>query len=262
MMRFVVTTVLAISISNVGQVRAALLEPGDIALLGYGSSTDGSPRTDTVRFLALAAIPADLAIFFTDEEIPFGPFEGRLQYRSTQTLHPGTVVEIRFNSETNTGVATFGTVSESDPGFDLSTSGDGLIAYLGTSSAPTTYLAALNYSTVSLGDFSGTGLAFGLQAIDVSSLTPRRKAEYVGPRHFANADRARTTIHDTSHWVGGDATYAFHLPTGNDVFTFDTHSAYPVAEPCSVLLWVFLGMTRCGLLLWTAWKCPTDRKAT
>lgn len=246
-MRFILTTaVVTITICG-GQSRASVLAPGDIALIGYGSSTAGALRTDTVRFLALATLPADQAIFFTDEELPLGAFEGRLRYTPAHTLATGTVIEIRFDSAQNTGVATLGTITETDPGFDLSAQGDGLIAYQGTSSTPTTFLSALNYSSDPLGDLTGHGLAFGLNAIDVSSLSPRRKAEYRGPRQFANAPTARAAIYDIQHWVGGDDTFSFQVPTGRAVFTFGTPPWHPVPEPTSWLLWSLLGMTSCGM---------------
>ena len=246
-MRSIFATALVIITGNVGQTPAALLKPGDIAFLGYGSSTAGVLRTDTFRFLALAELPSNVAIFFTDEELPLGAFEGRLRYSTSNTIAAGAVIEIRFDSERNMGTATFGTVTETDPGFDLNASGDGLIAYLGTSAVPTTFLSALNYSPDSLGDLTGTGLTLGLNAVDALALTPRRKAEYQGPRKFANVASARAAIHDLQNWVGGDDAFSFQIPTGTDVFTLENASLSLVPEPSALIIWSLFGVASLGI---------------
>jgi hypothetical protein len=110
------------------------LRAGDIAIIAV--NTDA---TKTFTFVALADIPASTTISFTDNAWnattpAWRTGEGTIQWSHTEIVNAGTVITLTVNA--NPYSATIGTVT-TNTYFNLSTSGDQILAYQGTT-APTT----------------------------------------------------------------------------------------------------------------------------
>jgi hypothetical protein len=108
------------------------LTAGDIAILGL--NTDA---TKSMIFVALTDIPANTTISFTDNgwissSNSFRTGEGTIAWSHTALVSKGTCITITF---TTTPTASLGTVTKIGS-FDLSASGDQVLAYEGTT-APT-----------------------------------------------------------------------------------------------------------------------------
>lgn len=109
------------------------LTAGDIAIIGI--NTDA---TKTLTFVALADIPASTTISFTDNAWDattpaWRSGEGTIQWTNTSTTNAGTVITLTLDT---TYSATVGSVTTS-ASFNLSATGDQVLAYEGTT-APTT----------------------------------------------------------------------------------------------------------------------------
>lgn len=122
----------ALSVGVVAQHAAADLTAGDIAIIGFHSDP-----TKAFTFVTLTDVTEGEVIFFTDNgwksDNTFRANEGVITYTvEAGGLSAGTIVSVAGESGT----------------FNLSTSGDQILAYQGSASSPT-FLSALN--------FNGTG---------------------------------------------------------------------------------------------------------
>ncbi|MDP5169490.1 MAG: choice-of-anchor I family protein, partial [Bacteroidia bacterium] len=156
---------------------------GDIAFVGFNA--DGN---DGFAFVTFVDIPANTNIWFTDEEWDgvanaFASLtgEGDVVWSNSAVTLAGTVIDV--DGLSSTPVASLGTVAPgTNGGAGLSSTAEGIYAYLGAQRAPTTFLTAINNDVWggSAGSLTGTGLVAGATAIEFGNATD--VAAYVGPR--------------------------------------------------------------------------------
>ena len=219
---------LAVIVSILTPVSAALTATGDIAFTAY------DPTTENFAFVALVDINATESIFFDDEEwngTAFGSAtsEGNARWinDSGATIPAGTIITITDAGNNAGGTANIGSVSEVNGGFNLATV-DGVFAYIGTDRTPTAFLAGIGDadSTSGLTSLTGTGLTLGLNALDTDS---KEFIEYTGPRvGLGDLSNYRSSLTDLSNWTVTPA-----VATG----TFNTASfGAAVPEPSGLTL--------------------------
>ena len=141
--------------------KAQITGPGDIAFSGY--IADIVP--DQFSFVLLASAPAGTVIHFTDNGWLGAPTNA---FRAGETtvdwtspaggLPAGTEITIAALTATRSGGGAAGTVTGT--ALSLSTSGDQILAYIGTAAAPT-FLSGIhmNVYAVSIGDPTNTDAA-------------------------------------------------------------------------------------------------------
>jgi hypothetical protein len=139
---------------------------GDIAFIAFNADGD-----DEFAIVALANIPANTSIWFTDNEWDGDSFnninEGEVEWSHTSILPAGSIVVIQGNS--GTLVSDLGTISGS--GINLGASNETLYALLSQPLASTMvspgFLAGIsNDDSGSGGTLTGTGLTSGTNFID------------------------------------------------------------------------------------------------
>ncbi|MDD7884414.1 YDG domain-containing protein [Flavivirga sp. 57AJ16] len=155
--------------NNNGAIDAA----GDIAIIAYDDADD-----DGLAFVLLDDAPNGTNIRFTDEEWTGSAFdsttnEGDLLWSNNtgSTINAGKVVII--DNADGDGITTnLGTIIESDTGFTM-TSGDQIIAFTGTRTAPGTFLAFYgdenSVNSDETATLSGTGLTAGVNALLIAN---------------------------------------------------------------------------------------------
>ncbi|MDX1906305.1 MAG: choice-of-anchor I family protein [Bacteroidia bacterium] len=180
---------------------------GDIAFTGFNA--DG---TDGFAFVTFVDIPANTQIWFTDEEWTGTAFasttsEGDVVWSNTSLTPAGTVVYLSAVSTTtpaaSIGVAALGTNASPN----LTASGEGLYAYLGTQRVPTVFLSAIanNAWGGAPGQLTGTGLTSGTTAVSLALDVD--VAEYTGSRSNQTTFAAYSSlIHNTSNWITQDGS--------------------------------------------------------
>ena len=199
---------------------------GDIAFIAY--NVDGD---DDFAFVALADIPANTTVYFTDNEPDgvggFTTGEGFLQWDSgASVVAEGTVVVFTdTDSASNGGFgASVGTLSDVGAGsLNLAGGGDSLLAYLGTDEVtPTTFLAGFENASGASSTLVGTGLTAGSTFVSFSSGSPDG-GTYTGDRdtEMAFADYL-TLIGNTSNWTTNSSDGEALLPFDTTVFTLAT----------------------------------------
>jgi hypothetical protein len=170
--------------------------PGDIAFIAFNADGDKD-----FAIVALADIAENTTIYFTDDETTgsagisgLAGSEGVITWiTGSEIIKAGTVViftDIDSNTNPNFG-SSIGSITRSGS-FNLSSSKDGIIAFIGTdSSSPTTYLAAiqLGNDSTELGPFDGdgitltnTGLVVGTSIIVFDDSASPDGAVYIGDR--------------------------------------------------------------------------------
>ena len=193
------------------------LSAGDMAIIGVHSD---SPSGFSMVVLRDGGIAAGTEIFVTDNGIldncTLRPGEGILQYIAPSTLPQGTV--IRFDNSAE-DFDTF------DGGFNLSTAGDQVILYQGSTSQPEFIFAAQTNSSV-----WQTGADDSNQSAVPCGLTPGVNAVAVGagpddedefdnayfdpsPGFFCStAQTCLTAIADVANWTGSNPAVDSLIP--------------------------------------------------
>ena len=191
------------------QLSFAQLNPGDIAFIQYNA--DG---TDNFAFVCLVDIPANEVIKFTDnEENDLTGGEGTITWTAPAGgISCGTIITI-----TTTPTATIGMVTETND-VNFTGTGDGIIAYQGTTASPT-FIAALGNDGATAGVYSGskegnlpTGLTLGVNAQSIAEID---NAIYNGSTLNDTKANILTAIYDAANWTGNDA----NNQTFSSVFT-------------------------------------------
>lgn len=198
------------------------LTAGDIAIIAV--NTDA---TKNVVFVALTDIPASTDISFTDNAWDattpaWRTGEGTIVWSTSSLVTKGTVVTITLGSPYTVDV---GSVTN-NTGFNLSTSGDQVLAYEGTT-APTTNASSLwlfAYSTESFawGDTSNTSdYPTALSGAYVAMTTSTTD---VDNSYFANGSSSQTSVS-----VSGTKTVLLALFT--DSSKYYTNTTGPLTLP-------------------------------
>lgn len=167
----------------------AALSTGDIAFTGINA--DGN---DGFAFVALVDIPETETIYFRDDEwdgSAFGSGEGEFAWNApVGGISAGTVVTFVTDAG-GLSTTSLGTTSDSDGaggyGGDLgiSSGGETVFAFQGTSNTPATFLAAITTADDIEDTLAGTGLSLGTTAIVLGDDIDGN--QYTGPRDSETA---------------------------------------------------------------------------
>lgn len=185
----------------------AQVEPGDLALVGLYHDD-----ADAFAFVALAEIPQDAALKFTDNgwrrDGGFRANEQTMEWSATAAIPAGTVVTFTCESANAQASATpsHGTiVSGSLCG--LATAGDQILVYRGDDAAPVFVYALNNEGTSWQEDATSantsalpTGLTDGLTAVALPELD---NYAYTGPTSGSATDLL-ASISNPANWTGSD----------------------------------------------------------
>lgn len=194
------------------------LSAGDLAIIGI--NTD---NPDDFAFVLLKDIEAGTEIRFTDSGwLSTGSFrgnEGAVKFTAATSIAAGTVITYDGNDNfTADNDAIVGT-----GGFNLSTSGDQVLAFQGASDSPTFVYAAQTNSNQWQADATSSntsavpqGLTDGVNCVALGAGSGAGdeydNAKYNGSESFASPVLALAAISNNSNWVGDDANrYDFSL---------------------------------------------------
>ncbi len=175
------------------------LAAGDIAIIGVNCDDP-----DDFAFVPLVDLGTGTSINFSDNgwqsTNTFRTGEGTKTYTAPSAIPSGTIIVYTENSGNFT----------SSGSFALSTSGDQLIAYQGSSSSPTMIFAvnikgaAVWQTTASDANTSGLPLSL-TNGTNCVALTEKDNVMYNGSVNFGKAD-VLSAVCDNNNWVGDDAT--------------------------------------------------------
>lgn len=169
------------------------LSAGDIAIIAVNTDS-----TKAFTFVALADIPANTVISFTDNAWnattqAWRTGEGTIQWSHTANVTAGTVITLTVNSSPYS--ATIGTVT-TNTNFNLSASGDQILAYQGTT-APTTnddanWLFAFSTEKFAWGNNSNTSDV--PTALTGASVAMTASTTETDNAYFANGSTAQSSV--------------------------------------------------------------------
>ncbi len=161
------------------------LTTGDIAFIWFNADGDKD-----FGFVALADIPASSIIYFTDNE-PDGSGgvtsgEGILEWNSGESMiSAGSLViftDPDADVETNPSFSiSYGSIINRTGGFNLSSSGDALFAYV-VSESITTFLAGVANGSGQEGNFTNSNLTLGSTYVEFNTTASPDGGYYSGPR--------------------------------------------------------------------------------
>lgn len=230
--RIISSLFVSISLSN-----AFALSPGDLAFTSINADEDGW------AMVALAPIPANTTIYFTDNEwdgSAFNTGESYTQWVSGGSIIPAGTV-IRFSSvDTVTLASSVGSLTRASVSgsinWGLSSGEESIYAYQASSASavPTVFVAAIcntSFGTATAGVLTNTGLSIGSGAIQTAYSSGSDFAEYNGPR-------------------SGQATFAAYLPSVSNIanWTVDTsNGVYGTTVPNTSMFSIVTGPTSVDL---------------
>lgn len=199
---------------------------GDIAFIGFNA--DGN---DNLAFVTFTSIAAGEVIYFSDNEWNGNTWadlnESAWSWTATADIAAGTVITID-SIGTGTATSNLGDVvipiAGSGTNRGLSASGEMVYAYIGTATTPTAFLSAVSNDSATSGSLTGTGLTYGVNAIDLSTVDAGADiGAYVGPRG-GQADFAayRALINDAGNWATQDGSGDQSGDATNPDVPFDT----------------------------------------
>jgi len=212
---------------------------GDIAFVGF--NTDGDKD---FAIVALADIAANSTIYFTDDSTTgvgspsaLTGGEGTITWSSgSNIINAGTIVifsDLDNDSNPNFGV-NIGSITRSGS-FNISSSRDNIIAYIGTLGTPTTYIAAIQIGTASsgsyvIGPFDGDGitltnttLVIGTSLILADNSASPDGGVYNGSRSGqVSFSGYYSDIEDNSNWSTSTTDGESFLPFSQEAFTTNT----------------------------------------
>ena len=219
------------------------LSMGDIAFVGFNADGD-----DGFAIVALADIDAGEEIYFRDDEwdgAAFGTGEGEFLWTTT-ALAAGSIVTF-ITDAGGVSTASAGMTSAVMPfGGDIgiSSGGETIFAFQGTSNTPTTFLAAIGSDAAGIqDDIMGTGLTVGLNAIELVGGTVTDGpdvGEYTGPRSGESsfADYL-SSVNNPANWnivQGGSGDQS------GEILPFNTTSFSVIPEPTTTSLLIAFGL--------------------
>ncbi len=213
---FLKTMFLAVTMFTYGFSSYALTA-GDIAVIGVNADA-----TKTLTFVALADIPANTVVSFTDNgwdatTPAWRTGEGTIQWTNTDATPAGTVITLTLEG---TYSSTTGSVT-TNGSFNLSTSGDQVLAYEGTTS-PTTnedaaWLFAFSTESFAYADNSNSSdYPTALSGASVAMTTSTTETD--------NAYLTNTTVSGTKEEVLEIITNTDNYTKSNTILTVPTYS--------------------------------------
>lgn len=212
------------------QAQTTNLHTGDIAIIAF--QTDNN---DQFAFVALVNIAAATKIQFSekgwDGSLPIPAFAITTEGIHTWTapaegIARGTVIIIDFNSTGASPKANYGTVSSTSVA-KFSTSGDQLIAYQGTFTAPVFIYAISSHSWLTSGTPTSTqswlppGLVSGISAKDFPTETDNQYFKM--PLTNGSRENMLSAIGNTANWLRSNTRFT-SLPAWTFSFAKDYYS--------------------------------------
>ncbi|WCO01151.1 beta strand repeat-containing protein [Psychroserpens ponticola] len=204
------------------------LGAGDIAFTAFNA--DGG---DEFSFVALADIPANTTIWFTDNEWDGNSFnninEGEIEWSHTSTVTAGSVIIIE---DTSGGSPTVNIGSVSGGSVNLGASDEQLFALLSTPSASTMatpgFLAGIS-NDLTGSTLTGTGLTDGTDFLDFDD--DGDGYEYTGSRSSESAFADYLPlIMNTTNWQIETSNGNNILPISTTVFTLASGCTAPTTQ--------------------------------
>ena len=200
---------------------------GDIAFVAFNADGD-----DDFAVVALADIPANTTIYFSDNELNgSGGFvdlnEGIQEWNTGgSVILAGTVVTFS-NTVSSSRTASIGTLSVNTGSMNLSGAGDALFAYLGTSgSMPTTFLAGIQNEAGNFGNLTGSGLTEGSTFINFYTSGSPDGGIYNGINFGqTNFSDFLTALNNTSNWITATSNGEDILDSVTGIISMDNFSA-------------------------------------
>lgn len=210
---------------------------GDIAFVGF--NVDGD---DDFAIVALADIPANTTIYFTDNRLlspgVFNDAEGVLEWNTgSATIDAGSIViftdveAVGLSSSVGSLIA----VTDGFGSLGLSPGGDTVIAYLGdNASTPTTFLAGIMNEAGNEGDLTGSGLVPGSTFVEFFTSGNPDGGVYSGPRDTKTSfSEYLSLIGDPANWTIDDSDGETLLPFNTTAFTLAVAPIVGFDEPVS-----------------------------
>jgi uncharacterized protein YjiK len=239
---------------------AFALNSGDLAFTAINADEDGW------AMVALADIPANTTVYFTDNEWSGTAFNGGESYHKWVSggaaITPGTIIRFSAIDNATSLAASVGTLSREtvsgSTGYGLSATEDSVYAFQGTSAtAPGTFIAAIcttSFGTATTGFLTGTGLTVGTNAIQTGYAGGSEFAQYTSARNSQSTFAAYLPlVSDITKWTdSGDGTFAAVIP---DTTAF---TLLPPPGPTSVDLSKYVRVGRHDLPEPTRTTAPAD----
>jgi uncharacterized protein len=204
---------------------STILNPGDIAIIRINAD-----NPDSFSFVLLTDVTSGTEITFTDSGwLSSGGFrgsEGARKWTAASNLSAGTVINFSADLAPNFTVANDAVVGTS--GLALSTDGDQIIAFQGSSSSPTLLFAlsthgnAFSNATNAQSTALPTGLVLNQTALARGQGAPNAGGSggewdniaYVGPTSGTKAELL-ALIGNAANWQGTNNDSGFMPPAGN-----------------------------------------------
>lgn len=211
-------------------VSAQLTNVGDIAFSSY--NTDDK---DDFSFVLLKDVSGTTTIFFTDDGFSTTSSsliggEGTIEWTYTGSLSKGSEISI-FNPSSVSPSTNTGSVTKHGS-YNASSSGDSLIAYIGSLGTPTTYLAAVCLGTSSqcyVSDATGsnktglpTGLSLGINAMKSGTGTVDNIVFDCDNGNLTTVSGIRTALNTYANFTTGNSEDNFSAPGCNYLGTLSS----------------------------------------
>lgn len=197
-----------------------------IAFIAFNA--DGN---DDFAFVALSTISANTTIYLSDNEVlndsSLSSGEGILSWSNTNITLAGTVVIINGASSSSSIMANIGTAQRISGNFNLSASGDALIAYQGPNENKVSHwLSAIENSANETGNINSTNLIQNQSFIQFNKTSSPDGGYYQGPRSGeASFTAYKALIQDASNWQEDVSNGLFILPINSSSFTTTASSS-------------------------------------
>ena len=185
---------------------------GDIAFTGFNA--DGS---DNLAFVALAPIAAGTLIYFTSNEwngTGWADFaEDAFSLTLSSAIAAGSVVQLNGvgAAGATSPQGTIAAVAGGGTNLGIGNSGEMIYVYLAdaaTPLVPTTFLTAVSNNSATSGSLTGTGLTYGVNALDLSTVDADADiAAFTGARNTESSYAAYAAVlNNAANWVTQDAS--------------------------------------------------------
>lgn len=204
---------------------------GDIAFVGYNGDGD-----DDFAILALANIPENTTIYFTDSEPNVSgngmndQGEGVITWLTgSSIINAGTIItftDVDNDTNTNFGVSV-GSITRSKSGFSLvvGTDGDELFATLGNpaTNEVMVWLAGIEVHDNGRPDnFIQSGLTPGINYLIIDDTQSKDGGQYTGVKTGKTVEEYRVLINNENQWTTNTSDGELFVPFDTTSFTFIT----------------------------------------